>query len=65
MTEERCIATLAGHGSWVGALAALPDGQLASLSLDSTIKLWDVQARACVAAYVCSNSKLERIFSNF
>ena len=38
------IQTLAGHSSWVSAIAFSPDGkQIASGSGDETIKLWDAR----------------------
>ena len=43
------VATLEGHTNVVAALAVLPDGILASGSVDTTVRLWDVSARACVA----------------
>ena len=36
------IARLEGHSDSITALAALPDGRLASCSRDKTIRLWDV-----------------------
>jgi WD40 repeat protein len=37
------IAALHGHGSSVTALAVLPDGRLASVSYDHTVRVWDVR----------------------
>ena len=39
-------ARLEGHSDWVFALCVLPDGRLASGSLDTTIRLWDVKTGA-------------------
>ena len=39
-------ARLEGHSGSVDALCVLPDGRLASGSLDNTIRLWDVKTGA-------------------
>jgi WD40 repeat protein len=39
--------TLAGHGGAVCAMAALPDGRLATGSCDGTVRVWDVASGAC------------------
>ena len=45
-----CVATLAGHSSWVWSVAVFPDGRhIVSASVDKTLKVWDVAAGACVA----------------
>jgi WD40 repeat protein len=48
------ITPLAGHTSWVSALARLPDGRLASSSRDTTIRLWDPETGAAtvLAAHI-------------
>ncbi|MBC7792866.1 MAG: WD40 repeat domain-containing protein [Clostridia bacterium] len=44
----RCSSTLTGHTEFVGAVAALADGRLATVSDDKTIKLWDPTTGRCV-----------------
>jgi hypothetical protein len=45
----RWYADLEGHQGPVRSLAALPRGLLASGSADTTVRVWSVAARACVA----------------
>jgi WD40 repeat protein len=49
--EERRLAeppiTLSGHSKYVCSVSQLSDGRLASGSDDSTIKIWNVESRAC------------------
>ncbi|KAI5912223.1 DUF4062 domain-containing protein [Thauera sp. 2A1] len=40
--ETALLGVLEGHGGDVSALAILPDGRLASGSIDHTIRLWDL-----------------------
>ena len=42
-------AVLKGHKGRVAALAVMPDGQLASGSDDTTVRVWDTGTRECVA----------------
>ena len=45
-----CVATLAGHSSWVWSVAVFPDGRhIVSASVDKTLKVWDVATGKCVA----------------
>jgi len=41
VAAQRCVAVLEGHTDFVKALAALPDGRLAS-GAGETIRVWDV-----------------------
>jgi cell division cycle protein 20 (cofactor of APC complex) len=47
--REHHVSTLAGHTHAVESLAALPRGLLASGSRDTSVRVWSVAARACVA----------------
>ncbi|MFC9897720.1 WD40 repeat domain-containing protein [Nocardia sp. NPDC127579] len=47
---------LSGHGAPVGALAALPDGLLASWGEDRTLRLWDVASGTQVGAPVATGA---------
>jgi WD40 repeat protein len=56
--EGICLFALEGHSRPISALAALPNGKLASGSWDKTVRVWDVASGACLltlaghAAYV-------------
>jgi len=41
-----CVGVLEGHTDNVWALAALPDGRLASGSVDETTRVWDTRPAA-------------------
>jgi hypothetical protein len=50
------VATLAGHGEAVRAVAFRTDGgTLASASVDTTIRLWDVAGQSCAAVLADSS----------
>ena len=44
------VATLRGHGGWVTSLLMTPQGQLASGSLDGSVRLWTVDSSAEASA---------------
>jgi WD40 repeat protein len=50
--EGRCTMTLKGHTRSVNALAALPNGHLASASSDRTVRVWDTTHGVCVRTMV-------------
>ena len=46
------MRTLAGHSSYVRAVAVTPDGKRAvSASFDRTLKVWELESGACLATY--------------
>lgn len=47
--NERCEATLTGHGSDVMAVVGMKGGRLASGSYDGTVKVWDMRSGQCEA----------------
>jgi WD40 repeat protein len=55
------IARLEGHSYSVAALAALPDGRLASCSDDRTIRLWDVTTGAETARLERDTEKVKAL----
>ena len=42
------MQVLTGHENYVYAVAALPNGRLASGSDDETVRVWDVETGECV-----------------
>lgn len=53
----RCIRTLTGHTSWVGAVAISQDRKtLISGSYDNTIKLWDLSTGESISTLIGHNS---------
>ena len=50
--EGRCVMTLKGHTGGVNAVAALPNGHLASASTDRTVRVWDSVRGVCVRKLV-------------
>jgi WD40 repeat protein len=54
MSDEwsACLQTFEGHSDGVSSVAFSPDStRLASASLDSTIKMWDVSSGACLQTF--------------
>lgn len=46
------MATLSGHASWVLGVTFSPDNlHFASCSSDNTVKIWDLQQRACMHTF--------------
>jgi len=43
-----CIETLRGHKNWILCISVLKNGDLASGSLDKTIKIWNIEAVICI-----------------
>ena len=54
-------AVLKGHTGERGALAALPDGRLASGTWDKEVQVWDVGARKCVATLEGQTREIRRM----
>ena len=48
MPTKTCILTLTGHTSFVNCLLQLKNGDLVSGSADKTIKIWNIETRACI-----------------
>jgi WD40 repeat protein len=46
-TNYRQVGQFNGHTNWVEALAVLPNGKLASGSLGTTIRIWDIATKRC------------------
>jgi len=47
-TKYGIIKTLYGHHGCIYSLAVLPDGTLASVSEDKSIKIWDIKTGDCI-----------------
>nr|XP_044249046.1 F-box-like/WD repeat-containing protein ebi [Drosophila takahashii] len=70
LSSDRCCRTLQGHSGDITALAWSPTGDrtcnskekriLASASLDSTVRLWDVDTGSCIRTL---NEPRDRIFT--
>jgi len=43
-----CIETLRGHKNWILCISVLKNGDLASGSLNKTIKIWNIEAVICI-----------------
>ena len=63
-TQQLCVATLKGHRGWVFSVTALPDGRLASSSVDKTVRVWDLSkpdGQQCVATLVGHTSGVNSV----
>ena len=48
-SQQRCIASVAGHDSWVLGVDCHPDGtHIVSCGSDAKVKLWEMGTRALV-----------------
>jgi len=52
VSTDKTIQTLTGHTGGFRSLVVLPDGLLASGSLDSTIRIWNVTNGTCIKTLV-------------
>ena len=50
------VRTLSGHGGWVLAVAVTGDGRVVSGSMDSTVKVWDLNSGSCLATVLLDTS---------
>jgi len=48
LSTHTCIRTIEGHTDCVRALCRLPNGYIASASIDRTVRIWDTEPNRCV-----------------
>jgi WD40 repeat protein len=62
--ETHCIQSLLGHTSWVFSAIYSPDeSQIASTSMDGTVRLWDVATGDCLHVLPHEHWTIRTIFS--
>ncbi|MBS1988027.1 WD40 repeat domain-containing protein [Candidatus Dependentiae bacterium] len=49
------IANLYGHNSWINCIKQLDNGYLASGGMDTSVKIWDLNKKECIATFKHSN----------
>lgn len=57
----KCLITLEGHTDVVNSVTSLENGQLASCSADSTIKIWDSATGRCIHTLSGHYGPVERV----